>query len=245
MTRCLAAVKMTPLPSGAPLPRLEEAERFGTGDGSMTGARSRTIFTIGHSNHSLGDFVSLLRRHGVTAVADVRSSPHSRHCPHFNREVLSRVLPGEGIEYAYLGRELGARPTDPDCYRNGRADFRLLRLTRAFRTGLEQLSALAARGTTAVMCAEKDPLDCHRMILVSRAFRACDLAIWHIREDGGLENNEDVERRLVALMHVERTLFDAEATDADLIERAYDLRSSEIAHGIEVGEDAAVGGSRA
>jgi len=211
----------------------------------MTGARSRTIFTIGHSNHSLGDFVSLLRRHEVTAVADVRSSPHSRHCSHFNRGVLSQFLPAQGVEYAYRGRELGARPSDPNCYRDGRADFRLLRVTQAFKAGLERLICLAARCITAVMCAEKDPLDCHRMILVSRALRACDLAIWHIREDGGLESNEDAERRLVALMHVERTLFDAEATDADLIERAYDLRSSEIAHGIEVGEDAAVGGSRA
>jgi len=211
----------------------------------MTGAMSATVFTIGHSNHSLAEFISLLRRHGVTAVADVRSSPNSRHCPHFNREVLSRVLPGEGIEYAYLGRELGARPTDPDCYRNGRADFRLLLLTRAFRTGLEQLSALAARCTTAVMCAEKDPLDCHRMILVSRALRAFGLAVGHIKEDGQVESNADAERRLVDMMRVERTLFDTDTTEADLVERAYELRGSQIAHGIQVGEDAAVGGSKA
>ena len=63
------------------------------------------ILTLGHSNHPLERFLGLLAEHGVTAVADVRSAPYSRFCPHFNRRALSSALEARGIQYLFLGRE--------------------------------------------------------------------------------------------------------------------------------------------
>ena len=94
--------------------------------------REKGIFTVGHSAHEVARFVDLLARHGVEAVADVRSMPYSRRHPQFNRETLKESLKASGIAYVFLGKELGARSTDPDCYENGRVQFRKLAATRLF-----------------------------------------------------------------------------------------------------------------
>jgi uncharacterized protein (DUF488 family) len=205
----------------------------------MTAGNVKTLYTVGHSNHSLEHFVELLRCHGVAAVADVRSSPYSQRNPHFNQDLLEPSLRGAGIAYLYLGKELGARPEDPHCRPEGRVDFGRLRGTGAFRAGLDRLRVASQRQATAILCAEKDPLNCHRMLLVCRALRTSGLAIQHILEDGRLESHEEAERRLVRRMHVEWTLFEPDVTDADLVERAYDLRSGQIAHGAEAGDEVA------
>ena len=61
------------------------------------------IFTVGHSTHSIQDFMKLLKSRGITAIADVRSAPYSRFQPQFNREVLTKSLKDSGIEYVFLG----------------------------------------------------------------------------------------------------------------------------------------------
>ena len=88
------------------------------------------IFTVGHSTHAAEAFVALLRTHGVTAVADVRSAPCSRFNPQFNRETLARALEAQRIRYVFLGRELGARPDDPACYEDGRVRYARLARTQ-------------------------------------------------------------------------------------------------------------------
>src|SRR5438552_11646403 len=120
------------------------------------------VFTIGHSNLELATFVALLKQHGIQAVADVRSSPYSQHNPQFNREPLQRALSEQGISYVFLGQELGARRSEPECYVNGRADYSLIAQTTAFRRGLDRIIQGSAKMRVAMMCAEKDPLDCHR-----------------------------------------------------------------------------------
>src|SRR6266496_4132642 len=86
----------------------------------MSTANEPTVLTIGHSSHPIERFVALLRQHGVTAVADVRSAPYSRHQPQFNKDLLQRSLKDAGIAYIFLGKELGARSEDRSCYENGR-----------------------------------------------------------------------------------------------------------------------------
>ena len=97
------------------------------------------IFTVGHSNHSIEKFLSLLRQHGVTAVADVRSFPTSRRFPHFNQSTLKKSLGSEEISYVFLGDQLGARPKDPECYVEGKARYELIAATEAFAMGLERI----------------------------------------------------------------------------------------------------------
>lgn len=98
-----------------------------------------SLFTIGHSDHEIPEFMSLLARHGVDAIADVRSQPYSRFHGQFNRETVAGVLRRAGIQYSYLGRELGARRNEPECYQGTQASYDLISRLPAFREGLERL----------------------------------------------------------------------------------------------------------
>ena len=204
----------------------------------VTDTQGNPLFTIGHSNHTAERLIELLRQHGITAVVDVRSSPYSKHVPHFDRELLGQALSEQGMDYVYAGGELGARPRSLQCYRDGRADFQCIRKAAAFAQGLSRLRELAGKQRVAVLCAEKDPLDCHRMILVCRALRTAGLQIRHIHADGRAESHEDAERRLVHSVGVERTLFEPDLTDRELLERAYDIQAGRIAYGGEVPQTA-------
>ena len=161
-------------------------------------ARGETVFTVGHSNHSLDAFLALLAGRRIDAVADVRSAPYSCFAPRFDRDPLAGALRRAGIAYAWLGRELGGRPDDPACYRNGRVDYARVAATNDFRRGIERLIAMAAARRVAVMCAEKEPLDCHRTLLVARALDDRGVAAAHILADGGLEPHARAMDRLIA-----------------------------------------------
>ena len=118
------------------------------------------FYTIGHSNHSIGQFIGLLRQHGITAIMDVRSAPYSRYHPQYNKDTLADSLEKEGINYVFLGKELGARPDDPTCYENGRVDFGRLAERKEFKSGLERVLQGCEKYRIALMCAEKEPLGC-------------------------------------------------------------------------------------
>jgi uncharacterized protein (DUF488 family) len=156
------------------------------------------IFSIGHSNHPIENFLSLLERHGIVLLADVRSRPYSRFNPQFNRERLRRSLEAAGIEYLFLGTQLGARSQDPDCYENGRVQYERLARTAAFQEGLLRVREEGSQRRVALMCAEKEPLDCHRTILVARYLDG----VQHILADGSLESHEAALDRLAQRLGV-------------------------------------------
>jgi len=158
---------------------------------------SRAIFTIGHSNHSIEHFLNLLNRHGIEAVADVRSSPYSRFNPQYNRENLRESLEAAGIRYVFLGKELGARSEDPSCYRDNRVQYDLLAKTPLFQSGIERVLEGADKYRIALMCAETEPLACHRTILVARELEKQDVEIRHTMADGSLETHADAMERLI------------------------------------------------
>lgn len=186
------------------------------------------LYTVGHSTHSLDDFLALLRQHGITAMADVRSHPYSARLAHFNREELSSALETAGIKYVFLGKELGARRDELESYLEERAAYDRIAALPAFAVGLERLRKGARDYTVALMCAEKEPLDCHRTVLVCRGVRD-EFDIRHILADGRLEAHAETERRLMRETGVTRTLFDADLSDDDLVQRAYDERARKIA----------------
>jgi uncharacterized protein (DUF488 family) len=163
------------------------------------------VFTIGHSTHSADVFVSLLRKHGVEAVADVRSSPFSRFNPQFNRQTLEQSLKQNNIRYVFLGRELGARSEDPSCYEHGRVQYARLAQTAQFKYGLDRVVEGAGRYRIALMCAEKEPLECHRTLLVAKALCERDIELLHIHADGHLENHQAAMDRLLELTGVSKT----------------------------------------
>lgn len=142
-------------------------------------------------------FLGLLSKHAVDVLADVRSAPYSRFNPQFNREPLVTALNRCGIEYLYYGRELGGRPKDPACYEGDRLHFGRVVRTKRFREGLAQVIGAAEQRRIALMCAEKEPLDCHRTLLVAAALDAHDVDVQHIHADGTLETQADAMSRLL------------------------------------------------
>lgn len=155
------------------------------------------VFTIGHSTHSIGAFVGLLRQHGVTELADVRSAPFSRFNPQFNKNALEGELISHSIRYVFLGRELGARSDDPSCYEDGRVQYARLSTSPSFHRGIGRLKADVRDHRVAVMCAEREPLECHRTLLVARALDAEGMEVNHILSDGSLERHQDTMERLL------------------------------------------------
>jgi uncharacterized protein (DUF488 family) len=184
------------------------------------------IYSIGHSNHALAHFLKLLQGQGVNLLADVRSTPYSRFNPQFRRDALTAALNEHGIEYLFMGEELGARSKDPACYDDGRVSYRKLAATDLFRKGIDRLLSAAKTHTVAIMCAEKDPLDCHRTILVARELVRRGESVAHILASGDVESHEQVMQRLREKLKIEpQDLF-----GDDTNEQAYELRGQQIAY---------------
>ena len=191
--------------------------------------QARGIFTIGHSNHGLDQFIRLLEEHRISAVADVRSVPYSKRQPQFNRETLKNELKERGIQYVFLGKELGARSEDPKCYDDGRVQYRKLAVTDLFRSGINRVLEGSRKMSIALMCAEKEPLDCHRTILVARELVALGMEVNHILADGALELHQSTMKRLQANLGLLRDndLFEQPET---LEDEAYRAREASIAY---------------
>lgn len=187
-----------------------------------------TIFTIGHSTHSLQHFLGLLEAHNVTAICDVRSKPYSRNNPQFNREDLKSALGDHGIAYVFLGRELGARSEDPTCYDGGKVQYDRLARTGLFRDGLDRIGEGVKKYRIALMCAEKEPLECHRTILVARHLQDLGFQVSHIHADGRIEGHDDAIDRLCHLLGLpDQDMF---RTRIDVVDDAYRIQGARIAY---------------
>lgn len=199
---------------------------------------SDAVFTIGHSTHSTERFIGLLRLHKITAVCDVRSRPYSRISPQFNRETLKEALARASIRYVFLGKELGARTEDRSCYCNGKVQYDLLARTDLFKTGIDRVKKGANEYRIALMCAEKEPLDCHRAILVARVLSESAMTIRHILADGTLEEHSHALKRLIAMLRVASS--DMFRCEASVIEDAYSKKGHQIAYQEELSQKASM-----
>ena len=157
------------------------------------------MLTIGHSNHALAKFIALLQGAEVMAIADVRSAPVSRFAPHFNKDRLATSLAEQGIAYVFLGKELGGRPELPELFSDGVADYEKMAALPAFKTAIERLITGAESHRVAIMCAEADPLDCHRCLLVGRALADSGVDVGHILSSGQVLTHAEIEDRLLDL----------------------------------------------
>lgn len=187
-----------------------------------------TVYTIGHSKHTLDEFAGLLKQHDVSALADVRSAPFSRFNPQFNKGALAHELKSRGIKYVFLGRELGARSDDRSCYENGRVQYARLARTELFRQGIERVRRGADEHRIAVMCAEKEHLECHRTLLVARALDEQGVEVMHILGDGRLESHRDAMERLLEVTGLPRD--DLFRSRAELIAEALKRQEDKVAY---------------
>jgi uncharacterized protein (DUF488 family) len=189
---------------------------------------SMAIYTIGHSNHSARRFIDLLREAAIDCVADVRSTPFSRRNPQFSQKPLMASLKDAGITYWFLGDALGARPKDPDCWDDGKVSYARIAASPAFQETIHALIDESHAKRIALMCAEKEPLDCHRTILVGRALAQRDTELGHIHADGRIEPHADLEERLLQLAKERVDLLNGR--DAALAQ-AYDKQAKRMAYG--------------
>ena len=189
-------------------------------------ARSE-VFTVGHSTLPYEAFLELLRIAGVTAVADVRSTPFSRHFPHFNRDPLKSRLATDAVAYVFLGKELGGRPQTSNLFYDGVADYERMATTDSFNDGLRRVLDGSKQFRIALMCSERNPLDCHRCLLVGRALSERGTDVRHIMGNGTIEPHDRVEQALLnmAEKHHDDFFMSAELRLAE----AYRERSMKVA----------------
>jgi uncharacterized protein (DUF488 family) len=147
--------------------------------------------------------------------------------PQFNRDTLKQTLRDAGIKYVFLGKELGARSEDKSCYRNGQVQYDLLAQTDLFKHGIDRVKEGARSYRVALMCAEKEPLECHRTILVSRKLFEEGVSVKHILSDGEVEEHGHAIERLILKLRISGAdMF--RPSDA-AVNEAYARQSNEIA----------------
>ena len=185
------------------------------------------VLTIGHSTHTWERFVALLRGAGVTAIADVRSAPYSRHSPHFSQDALAGGLRAAGIAYVPLGKELGGRPASKSLFRDGVADYERMAATARFAASLGRIIEGASRYRICLMCSERDPLDCHRCLLIGRRLQEREVRVRHILADGTIQPHEVIEERLLAVTGMSND--DLFAAPSERLSFAYRERSRRVA----------------
>jgi uncharacterized protein (DUF488 family) len=155
------------------------------------------ILTVGHSTLDYERFLALLRASGVNAIADVRSVPNSRNYPQFNSDTLKDELSRDGIAYVFLGAELGGRPKNPEFYCEGIADYEKMATDKNFENGINRVLSGSRKYRIALMCSEKNPLDCHRCLLVGRALADRGAMVSHILSDGKKVSHAQIEEQLI------------------------------------------------
>ena len=153
------------------------------------------FFTLGHSNHTMETWLALVRQHQVQVVVDTRSSPYSKYVPQFDRDLIQQSLEAAGVRYLFLGAELGGRPANPAYYdHTGRVVYGRLREDTQFRAAIGRLEAGFERYRVGLLCGEEDPAHCHRRLLIGRVLVERGHELLHIRADGHIETESEVEQ---------------------------------------------------
>jgi uncharacterized protein (DUF488 family) len=191
---------------------------------------------VGHSILEFSDFAALLKNHRVDLVADVRSVPQSARLAHFSQPAFERLLGAEQVAYLFLGDELGGRPDDADAYRpDGRVDYNVRRKSYAFGAGLERLQSELPGRSVAIMCAEEDPLECHRFLMICPELTKLGIIPLHIRKGSRIETQEAAENRLLNVTGFEGVAANTLFPDvrAQALEDAYRLQAERFAFRIK------------
>ena len=192
----------------------------------------KEIYTIGYSTFIIESFLAVLRKYSINVVADVRSSPYSKYKPEFNKNELKHTLSNHNFSYVFLGDQCGARIKSPECYINGKADYNLISKHPLFIQGLDRIKTGIEKYRIVLMCAEKDPITCHRMILICKNLKAPEIQIYHILENTNLETQQNSEKRLLELYNLDQPhLFE---TENDQLNEAYERQASKIAYSQEI-----------
>ena len=186
------------------------------------------IHTVGHSTRTNHEFLSLLVENSINVIADVRSSPYSSRLPQFNREVMTEALRKIEIRYVFMGDKLGGRANTAGVVNSdGQVNYTKMAQTVAFREGITRLIDGSTRMRIALLCSEKDPLNCHRGLLVARSLAAEGVSILHILDTGVTETHTRYETRLLDTVNLPPELT---RTEEEILADAYAKQAARVAY---------------
>lgn len=195
----------------------------------------KRIFTVGHSTHTLENFLALLRSQSVNCVVDVRSVAASKFNPQFNKHELSSFLKENDVIYMHMPKEFGARHNSPALLdEDGKVDFRRVAQTNEFLAGINRLEVGIEKGfTIALMCSESEPFDCHRFSMISCALENNGIKVDHIMKDKSIVSNTKLEHRLITKYEKwlpVPTIFNPDISPEQVLNQAYRLRNKDVAY---------------
>jgi len=194
-----------------------------------------TLYTIGYSGYTIDDFIDVLKKHGINALVDVRSNPFSSYYSAYNRDILSRSLNSNKIHYRSFASEFGAQQSE-HCFfaSQGYLDFDLYTTSDMYINGYRKIEeGLKRNHSIALMCAERDPIDCHRSIMVARTYHNNDYTILHLLPNSAPMTQFDIEERLLNKYFPTRdqfSVFTAQRSDIELISESYRKRNADIGY---------------
>lgn len=160
--------------------------------------RNPSLYTIGHGNRKIDEFLDLLKDFGIAYLIDVRSQPYSKFNPQFNQNDLKFFLENNGIKYVFMGDSIGGRPKDITCYdEDGKVDYEKVKTKDFFIDGIERLKTASSKNINVViMCSESKPCECHRSKLIGRVLQTDKIILQHIDEKGKLKDQVTVINEL-------------------------------------------------
>ncbi|MFT3825127.1 MAG: DUF488 domain-containing protein [Chitinophagaceae bacterium] len=158
----------------------------------------KPIYTIGHGNRKITDFIKTLKDFDIHFLIDVRSQPYSKFNPQFNQSDLRHFLGLNGIKYVFMGDSIGGRPSDPTCYdKDGKVDYEQVKSKDFFQKGIQRLKTAYAKNIPIViMCSESKPCECHRSKLIGRFLSTEQINLIHIDEKDRIKTQADVINEL-------------------------------------------------
>ena len=196
----------------------------------------KTLFTIGYPRYTIKDFLSTLKENGINALVDVRAFPHISHFEVYRRNNIKKELEKESIVYKFFGKLLGARPDNPEYYTNGKVDYEKIKKASEFQDICENIKLGLDKGNTiCLMCAQNDPIICHRSILITDYFRYTypETSSTHLMP-GTCESQQELDCRLLGLYmkkHRQTSLFSTEDNPGKtMLEKAYIWQGQQIAY---------------
>jgi len=191
------------------------------------------LYTIGYSGFTPDEFIEILKKYSIGLVVDVRSAPYSSYFEQYNMDNIKNSLRKNRIYYVFLGDDLGARPKDTSLYSNNIVDFEKISNSHAFRNGCERIRECLEKFSICMMCAEKDPANCHRSILITNTFRKIypETKILHIHSISKLESQKNIDWRIMSMYKLEQEHFFKNFDERK--NEAYTLREKEIAYSDE------------
>jgi uncharacterized protein (DUF488 family) len=188
----------------------------------------KAIFTIGHSNLDISDFINLLLANKIELVVDVRSAPYSKLYPHFNRNPLEISLTKNSIKYIFLGDSVGGRSNNIKDYSKGRVMYKKIAEKKEYISSINTIIQNSSKYKIVLMCSEKEPLECHRTLLISRSIEAHMVKILHIHRDGQIESQSEGIQRLLKIWKLDSPNLFGE--DAERIDEAFTKQESKYAY---------------